>query len=343
MKKFFALLSLAAFSSLAYSQNVSIKGVITNNQADSVLIESFVPTDMVKKKVKLSNTGDFEVKLTIVSAGYFKLGIDDNNYMVLVLHPGDKIEVAADALNMYGTARVTGSPSTSQFYAANLKFSQFKNQKDSVKAEADRQVQLLDLKEEHYAIQYIKQNPRSLTSLMMAERANKEEYYDVLFMLDSNLYREYPANKMVQDFHAEVSKLTFLKVGTKVPDIKLMDKNGKPVSLSSLRGKLVLIDFWATWCGPCKAEIPNLKRIYASYKDKGFEIFSVSIDRSKDQWVSGSKDLPWVSVFDDGGVVASQFNVSSIPFMMLVDKEGTIVAKNIRGNQLYLKVSDMMQ
>ena len=336
------ILSLSLIAQLAFCQNVTIKGVFQNNQSDSIVLQSFTQENKVNKTFPIKKTGEFEIKVMITSAGYFKLGYDDKNILVLILHPGDNITVQADALNLFGSTQVTGSPSTQQFYNANMQFAAYKAQKDSIqKVQAD-QLQLVEMKEENYAINFIKQNPKSLASLMLAEKVNKESHPEILFMLDSNLYIEYPTNQLVQDFHTEISSMKFLSIGSEIPEVTLEDKTGKKVSLSSLRGKIVIIDFWATWCGPCRQEIPNVKRTYADFHDKGLEVFSISLDRSKDQWLNGITEMPWICVFDEGSKVASQFNVQGIPFMLIVDRNGKIAAKNLRGNQLYLKVSDML-
>jgi thiol-disulfide isomerase/thioredoxin len=132
-----------------------------------------------------------------------------------------------------------------------------------------------------------------------------------------------------------------------MPDIKLKNPEGKEIALSSLKGKLVLIDFWASWCGPCRKENPNVVRLYNAYKNKGFEIYSVSLDEEKEKWVKAiEKDgLKWIHVSDLGGwqsSVCSQFNISSIPFTILVSKDGKIIAKGLRGKELEDKVKEIL-
>ena len=126
--------------------------------------------------------------------------------------------------------------------------------------------------------------------------------------------------------------------GEVAPEIELPAPDGTMVKLSSLRGKYVLVDFWASWCGPCMAEAPNVKAIYEDYKDKGFEVFGVSLDTKKEAWEKAIKEngLNWIHVSSLKGSddVTRAYNVTAIPTTYLLDKEGRIITKNLRGKAL---------
>lgn len=144
-----------------------------------------------------------------------------------------------------------------------------------------------------------------------------------------------------------------LNVGQTAPELKFKDPNGKDVALSSLRGKVVLIDFWASWCGPCRMENPNVVSAYQKFKDakfkgaKGFEIYGVSLDKNADAWKAAiQKDqLNWPNVSDLGGwgsVPAQVYQVQSIPANFLLDANGVIVGKNLRGANLHAAIQQLV-
>jgi thiol-disulfide isomerase/thioredoxin len=119
-------------------------------------------------------------------------------------------------------------------------------------------------------------------------------------------------------------------VGAVAPNIKLYNEAGNEVNLASLRGKVVVLDFWASWCGPCRRSIPALKEIYKKYKDKGLEVFAVSVDTDKDQWLRAIKEdaTTWVHVMDGDYAVARRWKVNYIPNTYLIDRTGKIISIN---------------
>ncbi len=139
---------------------------------------------------------------------------------------------------------------------------------------------------------------------------------------------------------AEAKKIQrSLAPGTLFPDFNEKDLDGKPLSIANYKGKVVLIDFWATWCGPCVHEMPNVLKTYEKYHDKGFEIIGVSLDKDKEKLVAFIKEnnVQWPQYFDGQGwqnKLSSQYGVNSIPSTYLLDKEGKIIGKKLRGEAL---------
>lgn len=146
-----------------------------------------------------------------------------------------------------------------------------------------------------------------------------------------------------------LSKLRAIEVGYMAPDFTLPDSSGKKkIALSSFRGKYVLIDFWASWCGPCKQEIPYLKKAYSSYQSKGFEIVSVSLDDKKLNWTNALNQyqMPWIHLSDVKGfnsIVNELYHVPAIPKTLLLDKTGKIIAKDLRGPALEKKLEELLK
>jgi peroxiredoxin len=175
---------------------------------------------------------------------------------------------------------------------------------------------------------------------------DKDAYFQVYAEVADKLKKEWAGYAHAQAFIEMVDKMKTLAIGSVAPEIALPNPEGKIVPLSSLRGQYVLVDFWAKWCGPCRKENPNIVRAYNTYKDKGFTVYGVSLDRSKDDWLQGIREdgLTWTHVSDLKfwqSEAARTYNINAIPFSLLLDPNGKIVAKNLRGQALDDKLKEI--
>ena len=139
-----------------------------------------------------------------------------------------------------------------------------------------------------------------------------------------------------------------LRIGELAPEIELMSKEDSMVKLSLFNGKVVLIDFWASWCGPCRAANPYIQKLYKKYKDSGFEVFAVSLDVNKPLWLKAIKrdKLTYMQVIDNSGWLWKEnekYYIDALPTNFLLDKSGKIVAINIEGKELFDKVKELLQ
>lgn len=152
----------------------------------------------------------------------------------------------------------------------------------------------------------------------------------------------------IKSLKERVAVMKSVSVGQKAPDFTMDDVNGNPVSLySKIGSKLLLIDFWAAWCNPCRQENPNVVKVYNEFHKKGFDIFGVSLDQKKEAWVKAISDdkLTWTEVSDLqywNSAAAKLYAVNSIPANFLLDETGKIIAKNLRGEELYNKVNEVL-
>lgn len=356
-----------------------LKGKLTNAPAGSVYLELLSPTGQKNvDTAQINDKGEYSFDYKIPEIGFYRLKLSEQSFATLILEPDQKVTVNGDATDLGNTYTVEGSPDSKFFWELNKASARNYSTRDSLQKHFQQYVASINapghtmtkqdsinietmsnqlekpyskLVSDHnlYLKNFIEKNNTSFASLAAIQQLQPEEYLETFFKLDEGLYGKYPNSSYIQAFHTSVSSQRKLANGTAAPEISMQTPDGKTLALSSLKGKYVLVDFWASWCGPCRAENPNVVKAYKKYNAKGFEIFSVSLDKDKEKWIAAiQKDgLTWPSHVSDlmhwQSPVVQLYNFSGIPYNVLLDKEGKIIAKNLRGEALEQKLSEIIK
>jgi peroxiredoxin len=348
----------------AAKDGFTIAGKLQNSTAGNIYLSELGEQQfVVRDTAQVSTDGSFQFTGQAAEPGIYRISLSDQNMMLLVIDT-QRIEVAADAKDLRTTYTVKGSKESTQLknimtQLDNMQTSASKLQQRFVAAQNAGQNDSLEILQKRFlALQgdnnkavknIIRSNPKSVVSAFATlSLLNPEEEFAFADSMATVFNQEIPDSKYTKALTTRINSARNLAVGQPAPEITLPAPDGSSVALSSLKGKYVLIDFWASWCGPCRQENPNVVRMYNQYKDKGFEIFGVSLDESRDKWLKAieADKLTWPHVSDLKGwesSAAKLYNIQAIPQTLLLDKEGKIIAKNLRGPALEEKVASLLK
>lgn len=339
---------------------VVITGQIFKTSEKAIILSQFLGNgqyrDFGVDSINQANNGKFLIKTT-VPAGDFYVLRNGNQSINLIITKSDTIKVYGDGRDLLRNVNIVGSDDSQYLLEFMRNMTEINVLRDSIQKAAamnpENQMQLSQMYQQRYQQfeftrdNFIREYPNSPALIGPLQTLNPETDVELFNTLSEKIIAAVPNGGVAQSLKQNIEQnrmkaeaASFLSPGSEAPDLVGPNPNGKEYRLSDLRGQVVLIDFWASWCGPCRKENPNVVALYEKYKDKGFTVFSVSLDGSKEAWVGAiQKDqLTWPYHISDlqkwNSAISRIYGVSSIPFTVLIDAEGRVIRKNPRGHEL---------
>jgi len=368
MKKYMigiTLVSLIGLFSCGEGENqtegkVMVSGKIEHAPEGYVVLSEFTDTrPIVLDTLELSKNGEFSYELAVAVPTFYELNLFGEKSVRLALDK-EAVKLAYDFLDTE-SLKITGSQDTKEMVKIDKLMNDYQakvnklnesyyeamsaNNSDAIKK---IQVDAMTLESDQSTAvkKTITSMGNSFATLAAIGLLNTKNEFQFVDDLTLKLDKNYPDNKMIIQLRQQLDEMRILSLGQLAPDFELPTPEGNMVKLSDLRGKYVMIDFWAAWCKPCREENPNVVRLYETYKDKGFDIIGVSLDRTKEAWVGAIEQdgLTWVQVSDlayFNSAAATLYQIEAIPATYLLDPEGKIIGKDLRGPSLENKLAEI--
>jgi peroxiredoxin len=302
--------------------------------------------------------GEFSFKRHVPGPEYFQVLL--GGFPVsLIAKNGDDINIKLDGKDTTGKYEISGSEDSEKMQEYNAFISKYtkvtqsinneftaKAKKAKNKADTDALVAIYLPRFErnmdessNSVLKFVNDNKNSLAAFYAAQSLDKFKYEQQLVAYADYLKGKFPDNNVVSSFIKAMMEVKPVSVGHAAPDFILIDSDNKPVKLADYKGKYVMLDFWASWCAPCRKENPNVVKMYAKFKDKGLNILGISLDEERKPWLNAvvADKLTWRHAsefkrFD--GPTEKLYKIEAIPSNFIIDPQGVIVAKNITGAQL---------
>lgn len=353
----FLLLS-ACTSKPGYKLSGTIDGLASG---DIVLLEQRIDKEYVKIDSVISPDGTFDFSGSVEIPDVYYVSVPGRRGKAMIFLENNQVGFRADADTLWKPA-VTGSAVHDEFETFQESINGmyvkarelYPSYQEAEKAgdeetmkRIENQIDAIENEVEEFQKVYLDENTTSFIAPYIVQNLHYGKEADEIEALLAKLDPSLQGASLVGSISRRVEVLKRVAVGMPAPEFTQNDSLGKPVSLSSFRGKFLLIDFWAAWCPPCRAENPNLVNAYQKYKNRGFEVLGVSLDNSRDRWMKAVKDdgLGWTQVSDLkywSNEVAALYGISSIPSNLLLDPDGVIIKKNLRGEDLHSALEELL-
>lgn len=304
----------------------------------------------------LSDKGEFHFTNSTPEVDFFRIKIDHSEYIVIAKN-GDNIKLEADLADKNLAYKLSGAAEADKLEELNKNKNEHIARLSALQAQFEKNVEsqpqnreaianqmrpaLIKENEElvGYILKFAMDNTSSLTSFYAINSLNPGDYEQEMLAYAEKIKSNFNKNQAVTDFLVRMAKLRSVQIGQTAPDFTMNTIDGKTVKLSALRGKYVLLDFWASWCQPCRMENPNVVRVFNKYKDKNFTILGISLDKDPVAWKQAvmADGLTWThasELKDFESPTVRLYQVDAIPSSFIIDPDGKIIAKNLRGEEL---------
>lgn len=364
---------------------IVIKGELTNATGSKLYLKELtVKGDGHTDTLELSESGKFKFAKYVKFPTFYSLWVDSGKPVTLVALPKEKIKIEGVADSLSQTYSVAGSEESSRAQVLSRMLDYTIGKLDSLnrvyrmfvetnnpnisQIEQTLTNNYNNFVDEHrtFTLAFIEKDINSFTNIMaLYQQINTNTFVlykpEDLALFDkvyAALRKKYPNSPYIQTLNDNITRMKgeeqnqkvkemIANLGAKAPEIALPSPKGDTIRLSSFQGKYVLVDFWASWCPPCRRDNPDLVAIYKQFRAKGFEIFQVSLDKTRDAWVTAIREdgCIWPNVSDLqywNSSAAKTYNIDAIPASFLLDKDGTIISRNLRGQELYNRLVQLL-
>lgn len=354
----YIVLLCIAFAACKDKGSFVVEGTFKNAAAGSKVYLFGIQKDQVKPldSTVFSEKGEFKFTHSTPAVDFFRISSGHSEYMIIAQN-GDQIKIQADLADKNLGYTISGAVEVDKLEELNKTKNQYmvkigeiqRSFDEAVAAQPDKRDMIMEQMRPAYTreidglnkavLKFAQNNTSSLAGFYAVNLLNPAEYEKELVDYADKIKSNFNNNAAVTEFLVKMAKLKSVQVGQQAPEFTINSVDGKPIKLADFKGKYVMLDFWASWCMPCRQENPNVVKAYNAYKDKNFTILGISLDKDAEAWKKAiaADNLTWAhasDLKDFESPTALLYGIDAIPSSFIVDPNGKIVAKNLRGAEL---------